>query len=231
MTKSDTGSTAEYTIRRAAKPPRLDADWNTPDWSGADVLELTHFRPESKSRHPRVHARLMHDNAGIYGFFRVEDRYVRSVVTEYQGPVCTDSCVEFFVQPGGKGPYLNIEMNAGGALLIFHIVDSTRAPNGFKSFAPVPKEDGGRIAIFHSLPPVVDPEIQEPVAWRNAFFVPADLFLKYGGVKAPFAGQVWRGNFYKCGDRTSQPHWLSWAPVDELNFHLPRCFGRLVFAD
>ena len=41
--------------------------------------------------------------------------------------------------------------------------------------------------------------------------------------------QAWRGNLYKCGDRTSHPHWAAWSPVDELNFHLPRCFGTLRF--
>jgi hypothetical protein len=50
---------------------------------------------------------------------------------------------------------------------------------------------------------------------------------RYVGPLAPLAGQVWRGNFYKCGDRTSHPHWAAWSPVDELNFHLPRCFGAL----
>lgn len=77
---------------------------------------------------------------------------------------------------------------------------------------------------------MVEPEITKPVVWHNAFFVPAALFTAYGGVRSPYSGQTWRGNFYKCADHTSHPHWLTWAPVDAHNFHLPHCFERLVFA-
>ena len=220
----------DYKIERAVAPPRLDAEWDSSGWKNANVAELTHFRTESKSRHPKVRVKLLYDDAGIYVLFQVKDQYVRSVTTEYQGPVCTDSCLEFFVQPGGRGGYLNFEINCGGTLLVSFITDHTRTPNGFKEFKPLPREDGEKVLIFHSMPSVVEPEIQEPVTWRNGFFIPAELLERYGGIKAPYVGQVWRGNFYKCADRTSHPHWLTWAPVDELNFHLPRCFERLIFA-
>ena len=36
-----------------------------------------------------------------------------------------------------------------------------------------------------------------------------------------------RGNFYKCGDHTVNPHWGSWAPVDKVDFHVPLLFGDL----
>lgn len=219
----------EYKIERAVAPPRLDAGWNSSDWENANVAELTNFREESKSRHPKVKVKLLHDDAGIYVMFQVNDQYVRSVVTEYMGSVCTDSCVEFFVQPGGRGGYLNFEINCGGTLHVSFIKDSTPSPGGFKDFMPLPPEDGAKVKIFHSMPSVVEPEIQEPVTWRNAFFIPAEIFERYGGVKAPYCGQVWRGNFYKCADRTSHPHWITWAPVDKLNFHLPHCFDRIVF--
>ena len=220
----------EYRIERAVVPPRLDSDWNSTDWENANVAELLHFWTESKSRHSKVWVKMLYDDTGIHVLFLVDDQYVRSVTTEYQGPVCTDSCVEFFVQPGGRGGYLNFEINCGGTLHSSYITDHTRTPDGFKEFKLLPSEDGSKVRIFHSMPSIVEPEIQEPVTWRNAVFIPADLFEKYGGVKTPYTRQVWRGNFYKCADRTSHPHWLSWAPVDELNFHLPRCFERLIFA-
>ncbi|MCD6337129.1 MAG: hypothetical protein J7M01_02720, partial [Candidatus Marinimicrobia bacterium] len=37
------------------------------------------------------------------------------------------------------------------------------------------------------------------------------------------------GNLYKCGDKTSHPHWASWSPIDKLNFHQPKHFGEFVF--
>lgn len=220
----------EYTIMRTVTTPRLEADWDSEDWRLANSAELRHFHPKSPSRHPRVQVKLLHDSSGIYGLFRVDDQYVRSVITNYLGSVCGDSCVEFFVQPGGRGGYLNIEINCGGTLLVYYITDPTRTSTGFKEYIPLPPSDGGRIAIFHSMPSTVEPEITEPVIWRNAFFLPADLLARYGDVHPPYTGQIWRGNFYKCADRTSHPHWLSWTPLDQCNFHQPDCFGRLVFA-
>jgi hypothetical protein len=43
------------------------------------------------------------------------------------------------------------------------------------------------------------------------------------------SGQKIRANFYKCGDNTSEPHFLSWSPIalPEPNFHAPEFFGML----
>jgi len=76
---------------------------------------------------------------------------------------------------------------------------------------------------------VVEPEIQSPIEWMLEFHIPIKLLEKHAGPVGDPAGQTWRANFYKCGDRTSHPHWASWSNVDELNFHLPRCFGALIF--
>lgn len=39
-----------------------------------------------------------------------------------------------------------------------------------------------------------------------------------------------KGNFNKCASATSQPHYLSWAPIHtaEPDFHHPECFGGIV---
>ncbi|MCH8859253.1 MAG: hypothetical protein IID54_06710 [Proteobacteria bacterium] len=48
---------------------------------------------------------------------------------------------------------------------------------------------------------------------------------------APLGSTNWRGNFYKCGDKTSHPHWGMWSPItNRLSFHQPALFGDLVFA-
>ena len=43
------------------------------------------------------------------------------------------------------------------------------------------------------------------------------------------AGQKIRANFYKCGDETPEPHYLSWNRIDlpSPNFHVPEFFGLL----
>lgn len=39
-----------------------------------------------------------------------------------------------------------------------------------------------------------------------------------------------KANFYKCGDETSVPHYVSWSPIEVENpdFHRPEFFGELV---
>ncbi len=218
-----------YHVRPARLLPDLQGRWDGPAWGQADTLEVANFRPESSDHRPQTLARLLYSRAGIFGLFLVKDRYVRCVRTRYNDFVSNDSCVEFFVQPKADRGYLNLEFNCGGSLLCFYIVDPTRVAGRFKEFTPLAEEDGREILRYHSLPGVVDPEIEAPTEWRLEFFVPFALLEKYVGAIGSVQEQEWRANFYKCGDETSHPHWASWTPLDALNFHRPRCFGKIQF--
>jgi hypothetical protein len=218
-----------YTVGRAGAAPRIEAQWQDPAWEQAATLEVEHFRPESSDHHPRTSARLLYDERGIHGIFRVQDRYVRCLRAEYHDPVWKDSCVEFFAQPKPDRGYFNFEFNCGGAFLCCHITNSEREGDWFKEFVKVPAGIGRTIRAHSSLPPRIEPEITEPVAWTLSFFIPFTLFEHYVGPLGALAGQVWRGNFFKCAEENSHPHWASWSPVDEFNFHRPNCFGSLVF--
>ena len=219
----------EYRVHAARPRPLLEEGWDHRAWSAAGTLEIAHFRPEGSDHRPRVAARLLYADEGLCGLFRVEDRFVRSVHTRFGEPVYQDSCVEIFLQPRPGRGYLNFEMNAGGTLLASHVTDHRRRPDGFAAFTRLTEADGGRVAVRSSLPRVVEPEIEGPVDWQLAFFIPTALLEKYVGAIGPLAGQEWRANLYKCGDGTSHPHWAAWSPVDALNFHLPHCFGSLRF--
>jgi hypothetical protein len=218
-----------YSLRWADPLPCLESDWDDPVWVAAETVELKSFRPEGSSHRPTTRLTLLYNARGLRGVFQVRDQYVRSVRTNYMDDVWKDSCVEVFLQPRPESGYFNLEMNAGGAHLCCYIEDPERVPGGFKKFARLPVEIGRRIEVRSTLPKVVDPEIVEPVRWQLNFFAPFEVFEHYAGLLGEIRGQRWRGNFYKCGDEGSHPHWASWAPVDEFNFHLPRCFGTLCF--
>jgi len=219
-----------YTVRATAAALDLRAEWPDPAWAHAETLEIQHFRPESSEHHPQTSARLLYDATGIHGIFRVQDRYVRCVRTQYQQEVWKDSCVEFFAEPKPDRGYFNFEFNCGGAFLCSHITNPERTQEGFKGFTRVPAQVGQTIQARSSLPQRIDPEISAPVLWTLRFFIPFALFERYLGPLGTVKGQVWRGNFFKCADESSHPHWASWSPVDEFNFHRPSCFGSLRFA-
>jgi len=226
-----------YTIMRL--PAGLDWSdaWDDPSWRACPVVRVDNFHPSSSEHRPDVRVRLAYDEAHLYGIFHVDDRYVLSKRTAYQDRVSRDSCVEVFVQPKADAGSFNFEFNAGGALLLCYIEDATVVPPElrtgdlpFRKGVRIPWKYGANVRIEHSLPEVVWPERTEPVLWTLSFAIPLAILEHYCGPLRDPAGQVWRGNFYKCADDSSHPHWAAWAPVGEvLNFHRPEIFGALKF--
>ena len=218
------------TVRPAPAGLSVSDSWDDAGWAGAEAVEIASFRPESSGHRPRTQARLAYTDTGLLGIFRVDDRYIRCVHRSFQDPVYEDSCVEIFVQPKADRGYVNLEMNCGGATLLSHVTDERRTKDGFAAFRRLREDEGRQVLTRGTLPAIVDPEIDAPLAWEMAFFLPTAVLEGCVGPIGPLAGREWRANLFKCGDRTSHPHWASWSPVDALNFHLPRCFGTLRFA-
>ncbi len=218
----------KYIIERAAEDFCCVSLLSSKAWDKAGIAELSFTRPESSEKSPKTSARLLYNDKGIFGRFQTTGEHVRCAAEKFQDPVCLDSCVEFFVEPAGNNGYINFEFSGAGVFLCSHITDSKRTPNGFAAFNMLSADDASGIVSAPTLPRKTD-GFGVPVDWELGFFIPFTVFEKRG-FKAPKSGDVWRANFYKCGDKTAFPHWLAWSPVDELNFHLPRCFGELVFA-
>jgi hypothetical protein len=221
----------EYLIKRAATTPELRGLWDGPAWKAAGIVDVALFHTRSTDHHPVTRAKALYDDRGLYVLFDVADRYVRCVTTTYNGSVCQDSCVEFFVEPKKDRGYFNFEINCGGTLLLYFIEDATRTAQGFKKYTPVPWEAAQDVRIYHSMPATVPEEIATPVKWQIEYAIPLALFERFLGSLGRLPGQTWRANFYKCADKTSHPHWASWAPIGEpLSFHKPECFAPIRFA-
>ncbi len=218
-----------YFVYRTMTPPDLQADFNSPDWKPAETAQLRHFRPEGSNHHPDTRFKLLYDDLGLYGLFQVNDRFVRCRASHFQDMVCHDSCIEFFIQPSGGTGYLNFEFNASGVMLCQLIRDPCRPDGTFRDARPLSAGEVKDIRVFHSLPERVDDEIREPVTYRLGFFIPFSLFSATHHVPVPVPGSVWHGNFYKCADQTSHPHWSSFWPLNYLSFHTPNFFGPLHF--
>ena len=212
-----------------SQPPEIDNLWDSATWGNIPALEVSCYRQESSAHRPETQCKLLYDQDFIYGIFHVNDQHVRCVHTEFQSEVYKDSCVEFFVQPKATSDYFNFEFNCGGALLASYITDPTRIAGKIREFIPLTPENDRKIKRYSSLPRIVEPEITNKIIWFLGFSIPFAILGKYTGIPAEASGQVWRANFYKCGNETSQPHWGSWSPVRELNFHLPADFGEIKF--
>jgi len=196
--------------------------------SDIDEFELKNTLLGQSFEHiPKVSAKLLIDDSALQVKFNVIDQYVKSEVVELNGPVCTDSCVEFFFAVNGNG-YFNFEINAGGTVHSSFIKDSTRTDNGFKDFRFLELEDLNQIEVYSTLDKIVSPEITEKITWQLSYNVPLSVLQKYAGDFDSSATAVWKGNLYKCADNTSHPHWLTYYPITEgFNFHQPKYFGNL----
>jgi len=221
----------EYVIRRAAHRPGLRGDWDEAAWKYADIAPVTAFHPRSSIHRPETHAKILYDDEGLYVSFKVQDRFVRCTRTEHQSITSKDSCVELYLQPKADKGYLNFEMNCGGAVLLFYVTDPTRCARGiFRGKEVVPSTLLQKLKIHHSLPKTLPVEIREPVEWTVEYFVPNAIFEHYVGALESPQQRRWRGNFFKCADESSHPHWASWNPIgDDLNFHDPAYFAPIRF--
>ena len=63
-------------------------------------------------------------------------------------------------------------------------------------------------------------------SWRVGVVIPFELI----GLHPDNLPHSIRANFYKCGDKTAHPHYVSWSPIDtpKPDFHRPDFFGELI---
>ncbi len=224
--------TPAYTIQRTPARPAFDGVWDGPVWGGVPTVSVEYFHPASSGHRPLTRAKALYDAEALYVIFRVEDRYVRATREDLNSSVCNDACVEFFFEPKAGAGYFNFEMNCLGTLHASCVEDPTRTPEGLGKATKLLKRQAAMMDVYHSVPGVVFPECADPMTWVVEYSIPLALVEEFAGPLADPAGQTWRGNFYKCAEDNSHPHWASWAPIGErLNFHVPEHFAPLHFAE
>ncbi len=141
----------------------------------------------------------------LFLYYAVSNEHIRSIYRKDQDPVWQDSCVEFFVKEGNG--YHNFEFNSLGYCLSAFGLDR----NNRKS---LDKNSLEQILRFPSYTEDTLPSEQVLSSWSLMVVIPLSLI----GLKA---GDTFYANFYKCGDRTLVPHYISLAPIGTENpdFH------------
>lgn len=215
-----------YRIQHIQTDRPVSLGWNADDWKQIPTVELAHYMGNPPLHFPRVEVKLVYSDLALYSIFRVEDQHVRATTKAHQGPVYEDSCVELFFTPEANRQqrYFNLEVNCSGKIL-FHYQSKPR--NGIS----LPDSSISKIDIASTLPSIIEPENNAPLTWLVAWRLPFEVLSAYPGFTVPQSGTVWHGNFYKCADKSSHPHWLTWAEIDhpKPDFHRPDCFGELIF--
>lgn len=162
---------------------------------------------------------IAHSGTHLYIDYTVRCNSLRAVNFENNSSVHQDSCVEFFVCPNGELPYYNFEFNCIGTIHAAKRMDR-------HSGTPLSNAELNSIKRFPSCGSNPFEEVEGMHTWNLLVAIPFEVMgLKYEGKQIAMTG-----NFYKCGDLTKTPHFLSWAPIDTPNpdFHRPEFFAKII---
>ncbi len=189
------------------------------DWSDVPCAVIDQYA-WSDAYMPAAYAQLVKIQGYGFGLRMVcRESNPRAVYTEYNQPIYTDSCLEFFASwDCAQTKYLNMEMNANGALLSCVGKDRYERTPVLDACGELPLVQGfvnkGEWGIVARIPFSVI---------KGVYGIDADAFEP---------GYTFMGNFYKCGDQTDVPHYGSWSRVgtEKPDFHRPEYFGKLVIA-
>lgn len=170
---------------------------------------------------PKATFSAAHNGTHLFLTFRVDEECTAAVVTEDNGPVWTDSAVEFFISFDDKG-YYNFEFSCIGKALL-----------GFRKTKPdVTHAEADIMKTIRRVSSLGEANFEERTGenhWELHVTIPATAFFAHDF--ATLDGLKARANVYKCGDNLSKPHFLSWQPIrtEKPNFHVPEFFGDVEF--
>lgn len=169
---------------------------------------------------PAVCFRIAHNGSHIFLQYFVKENEILAKTDKDNGPVWTDSCVEFFLS-FDKDSYYNAEFSCIGKALL-GCKTNGKAEHGSSNVM----ESIKRYASLGSQP--FDKK-EGNFEWSLLVIIPASAYWK-SDIKN-FDGVEAHANFYKCGDNLTVPHFLSWNPIntEKPNFHTPQFFGKLSF--
>ena len=197
----------ELSLRMDQQKGRLLID--TINWKGYD------YKPD-------VALSIAYSDNEIFLKYYITENYFKAEKTESNQMVCEDSCVEFFVAPAADGIYYNLEFNAIGTCLLGFGKDRT----GSRRAAPEIIKKIRRLSTAGTKPVK---EKSGEFVWTITIAIPFDVFFNHQ--ISDLKGKIFRANFYKCGDKLTVPHYVTWNPVmTELpDYHQPEHFGLLKF--
>ena len=191
------------------------------EWNAIDKINW-----DTHTYKPEVHFRIMHSDTEIYLQYKVKENGLRATYGFDAGSrPYTDDCVEFFMIPSDVEPsYFNLEMNCIG--------------HGTFNWGPTRQEryrgDDSIVSQIRresSLGSEPFGNKEGEYEWTLTIAIPKSLYTQRDKDLADFSGRTVRANFYKCGDETAVPHYLSWNPIGtpKPQFHAPDYFGELKF--
>lgn len=204
----------------------LDGRPDESAWQRAQLIDDLRV-PGPDHRRPRTltRARLLWDRDYLYFAGDMQDVDVIAKVTEHQGMVWTDDCLELFLKPEPANPaYYEFEVNPLNATLELYFPARDSGGYGkFKDLTHIRMKTSVTVRGTPNLPQDRDDgwAVEGRIPWRD--------LAPTGGHPKP--GDVWKFNLCRC-DYTSgveKPELSSCAPLTRPEYHRYEDYADLKF--
>ncbi|MBE8720483.1 carbohydrate-binding family 9-like protein [Sphingobacterium pedocola] len=163
---------------------------------------------------PVVGFQIAHTDSSVILHYAVKEEFLKAQYIRSNENVWEDSCVEFFISLDNKESYYNFEFNILGTGLI-----------GYGSAVKAERKRlaAGMIDAVNTYSAVCKVDGQKK--WNLILQIPKTIIGT-----TEWSGRRLHANFYKCGDKLPNPHFIVWNNIDHPtpNFHLPEFFGDLI---
>lgn len=179
------------------------------------TFEIANFPWDQNGYKPKTFVTIGYDDGGYSLNFVSYDTDMLAIQTEHNSSVCTDSCMELFMQfaPQTDDHYINVEINPNGAIY-----------NGINTC----REDSSKIS-----PEIIDKYLDVKTEifedrWEIKYYIPKEYIEMLIPTYKHGEGIIIKGNFYKCAEDNTYPHFgcfnnITW---DHPDFHRPEFFAE-----
>jgi hypothetical protein len=184
---------------------------------------LDHVNWEKFPYKPEVAVQIAYNSEELFLKYTVCEQAVKAEITQSNGAVWTDSCVEFFISPDANDAYYNFEFNAIETALLGYRMSGQASEHATEEVIDSIRRES---SLGHQ--PFSERKGKEE--WTLVVAIPHSALFHHDFRPKP--GVKTKANFYKCGDELSVPHFVSWTHIntETPSFHAPRFFGVLEFA-
>ena len=205
---------------KSAYPGLTEISNRMDEWKERFRIETINWK--NYSYKPEAEFTIAYGDHEIFLKYFIGENYFKAEKTETNQAVYEDSCVEFFVSPEDDGIYYNLEFNGIGTCLLG---TGTSRENSRRASPEIVS----KIRRLSSVGEKPVTEKEGKFEWSITIAIPFEVFFHHK-VKE-LKGKSFRANFYKCGDKLTVPHYVTWNPVGtkKPDFHQPDYFGLLKF--
>ncbi|MHB1001660.1 MAG: carbohydrate-binding family 9-like protein [Armatimonadota bacterium] len=207
----------------------VDGNLNDPGWQSANVINELMLSDGSNRAERRTSVRMCWDDRYLYISFDCDDPDIWGTMHKRDDPIFDEEVVEAFIDPDSDLiDYYEFEMSPRGVLFdaIIH------NPTGLRADMTMNKEwdcEGWLTAV--RVDGTLDNRDDVDKGWTAEWAIPFASILGADDLH-PGNGDTWRINLFRI-DLTPTPEFSCWSPTLETpaNFHVPKMFGTLVFAE